>query len=327
MRSKPATAADVAERAGVSRATVSHILNGREGRFPEETRAKVRMAAAELDYLPSPAGRSLVKGHSDTIVLLAPNTTLEANLQEALEQLAEKFDDAGVNVVMRFVGPDPETTATSILKLRPMAVVDLGSLPRTARERLAANGVPTVPDMDRGILANGMPTDFAIAELQVAELTKNGPRQIVYAGLDNGRPDPFGDRRTTGLTEACERRGIPKPQRIVVPMEIAGAITALRGVQKEIPVAIAAYNDSVALAVLSAAEKLGLSVPDQISVVGVDRSELGQLWRPRLTSIVVDMRGLIDLAVAQFTAAIKGEKLPSSNGNDLALSLHPGESS
>src|ERR1700760_1049028 len=86
---RPATAADVAAHAGVSRATVSHILNGREARFPQVTRDRVRASAATLDYRPSPAGRSLVTGRGDTIVFLMPNTTMEENIQAAVERLIQ----------------------------------------------------------------------------------------------------------------------------------------------------------------------------------------------------------------------------------------------
>ena len=69
------TSADVARHAGVSRSTVSQILNGHERRFPARTRDRVQAAASELGYQPSAAGRALVRGASDIVVALIPDMT------------------------------------------------------------------------------------------------------------------------------------------------------------------------------------------------------------------------------------------------------------
>ena len=321
---RPATASDVAARAGVSRATVSHILNGREARFPEETRQRVRVAAADLDYRPWPAGRSLVRGRTDTIVVLMPNTTIGANVQEAVENLAA--GTVGTNVVLRFADGDPDATVAALLELRPFAVVDLGSLSREGRARLAAQGVLTVPDMDRPFVAQGRDVDEGIAELQVGELCKRGPRRIVYVALADGRIDPFSPHRLAAIRRVCARRGLPEPQMVGVPVETGGATAVLREVYEGEPVGIAAYNDLVALAALSAATRLGVDVPGHVSVVGMDRIDVGQLWSPRLTTVDVDMRSLMDATVNELNAAINGTERPAPPRHHEALTLVVGES-
>lgn len=321
---RPATAADVAARAGVSRATVSHILNGREARFPEETRRRVRAAAVELDYRPSPAGRSLVRGRTDTIVVLMPNTTIGANVQEAVESLAS--GTAGTNVVLRFADGDPDATVTALLELRPFAVVDLGSLSPEGRARLAAQGVTTVPTTNPGFDTDGQDVDEGIAELQVAELCKRGPRRIAYVALADGRPDPFSPHRLAAIRRACARRGLPEPEMVGVPVDTAGALSVLRPVYEGAPVGIAAYNDLVALAALSVAARLGTDVPGHVAVVGMDRIDVGQLWSPRLTTVDVDMRSLMDATIAELNAAMRGTDLPPPRPQREALSLVVGES-
>ena len=300
---RPATAADVAARARVSRATVSHILNGREARFPEETRMRVRAAAEELDYRPSPAGRSLVRGRGDTVVVLMPNTTIGANVQDALDQLTS--GPLGSNVVLRFADENPDDTIRALLALRPFAVVDFGSLAREGRARLSAQGVVTVPDLE-GRVSGGRDLNDAIADLQVAELGKRGLRRVVYAALADGRPDPFSPWRLAAIRRACERHGLPEPTMVGVPIEREGAVVALRREFEWGPVGVAAYNDQVALAALSAAARLDLDVPGQVSVVGVDRIDVGQLWTPRLTTVDVDMRSFMDATVAELEAALAG---------------------
>jgi DNA-binding LacI/PurR family transcriptional regulator len=305
-RARPATAADVAKHAGVSRATVSHILNGRDAKFPDETKARVRAAAEELDYRPSPAGRSLVTGHSDTIVVVMPNTTIGFGIQEALERLSEDLGSAA-NVVLRFGDEEPASTVRAILKLRPLAVIDFGSLMGPERDRLHAQGVVVVPDTRRPLTVDGVNFQDAIAILQVRELVKRGPRQIVYAGLTDKRSDPYGPSRMTGIERACHALGLPRPARINVEADIASATDALRSL--EFPVGIAAYNDYAAVAILAAAARLGIDVPGSVSVVGTDATDFGRLWTPRLTSVAVDMRAVIDDAAAQLL-----EQLPDVLG-------------
>ncbi|MET9992735.1 LacI family DNA-binding transcriptional regulator [Streptomyces mutabilis] len=321
---RPATAADVAARAGVSRATVSHILNGREGRFPEETRTRVRMAAEELDYRPSPAGRSLVTGRSDMIVVVMPETTIGQNLQNALEYLSDDAAGLGSNVVLRFAGPDPAKTATALVRLRPLAVVDFGSLDRPARGRLAAQGVPVVPDLDGSRRRGSRGPHEEIGELQVAALTERGDRQIVYASISDRRTDPYGPGRYAGIEAACRRRGLAVPLSVPVPTRLASATAVLRELPRHGPLGVAAYNDEVALAVLAAAAQSGLTVPDDLAVVGVDATDIGQLWTPPLTTIEVDMQAFVGTVVDELAAALGREAPTGGVKEKRMLRLVPG---
>src|SRR4051794_5905025 len=303
---RPATAADVAALAGVSRATVSHIFTGRAASFAEETRARVLQAASELDYRPSPAGRSLVRGHSDTIVVLVPNSTIGQNQQDALDRLTDDTASFGANVVLRFADSDTDATVTAILRMRPLAVVDLGAaLPDSARDRLASQGVPTVPDTRGAIRSGTLHLDDLIAETQVRELTRRGARPVTYAALDDGRPDPWSPARFAAIQRACERRGLTPPSMARLPVDADGALDALGPYLRKGAAGVAAYNDTVAIAVMSVAHRLGLAVPDDVSVVGVDNTPLSQLVAPRLTTIDVNMDVVIDSAVEQLSEALE----------------------
>lgn len=295
---RPATAADVAARAGVSRATVSHILNGRQESFLPETRTRVLQAAEELDYRPSPAGRNLVRGRGDTIVLLVPRSTIGQNQQRAMERLTGYATAIGANAVLRFADSDPDSTATAVLRLRPLAVVDLGALTTTTHARLERQGVPTVPHPrhDAGSAAD---LEDTIAELQVAEATRRGRRQVVYVSLLDQNPDPWSPRRLAALTRASTRRGLEPPVAVAVPAEADAATRALAPHLARTPLGVCAYNDVVALAVLAAGRRLGRAVPDELSVVGVDHTPYGQLVEPRLSTISIDMDQVVDQAVAE----------------------------
>lgn len=301
-RARPVTAADVARRAGVSRATVSHILNGRDAQFRDDTKARVLAVSAELDYRPSPAGRNLVTGRGDTVVVVVPTLLLGINLPDAFEAIIDSLGSRA-NVVLRFADADPASTLAALLKLRPLAVVDFGSLPTSQRDRLAAQGIPCVPDYRRPIRNRGEEMQDAIAGAQVSELLRRGPRRIVYAGLSSPRMDPFEPGRLAGVEHACAAAGLPAPLRIEIEPKAAAK---RRGIENlpDGPVGIAAYNDTVAIALLTAARSADIDIPDRLTIVGMDASDVGQLISPRLTSVAVDMRAIVRDATRQMSSQL-----------------------
>jgi DNA-binding LacI/PurR family transcriptional regulator len=288
----------------------------------------VLAAAEELDYRPSPAGRSLVTGHSDTVVVLMPNTTIGFGIQEAIERLSEDLG-SNANVVLRFGDEDSERTVSAILGLRPLAVIDFGSLIDSARDRLRAQGVTVVPDHRRPITVGGVDFQDAIALLQVTELAKRGPRPIVYAALSDKRTDPYGPTRFTGIERACEKLGLPAPFRITVEADPERAIEKVRELGTG-PVGIAAYNDYAAIAILAGARRLDIDVPGELSIVGTDATQFGQLWAPRLSSVAVDMRAVIDgaarLLIEQLRDVLPGAVNEIHEEQERAfITLVPGE--
>ena len=303
---RPATSRDVAARAGVSRATVSHILNGQHDRFPDETRRKVLAAAAELEYVPSPAGRTLANGRSDTLVLLFPNTSLGGNLQDTVDLVAAATAQVGANVLVRFVGDDAALTVSSLLRLQPMAVVDLsGTLTTQDRARFASTRTVVVPEVTEQRTSELLGILDQIAELQVRALTAGGARRIVFAYLLDSRRDVYGPLRHESVNRAARRFGIETPETISVPLEIEGAIHALTEARRlDEPIGIACFNDDVAVALAAAAIESGLRVPEDVSVVGVDRTAMGQLFRPRLTTIAVSNRAVADQAINDLLDAL-----------------------
>jgi DNA-binding LacI/PurR family transcriptional regulator len=319
-RTKPASSFDVADLARVSRATVSHILNGRGlDRFPQETRDRVLAAAAQLDYRPSPAARSLVKGRSDTIVVLASNTTWGRNLQDAVDQITVGTAFLGSNVVIRFAGQDPQATVNAVLDLRPFAVVDLGFLSEEGRASLRAHNVVTVPSSEALSSAageNGF--DALIVAMQVEALVANAPRRLVFAGIADERQDLYGPRRYDLLCGICEERGFDKPLMVRVPTRVDEARNILESLPTGVSLGFACYNDDVALAVLAAARDSGRTIPDDVAVAGVDATEVGQLWFPRLTTIEVDIRRLMDASVGELRViAGESEAITPTNPRDL----------
>lgn len=299
-----ATSTDVARAAGLSRSTVSQILNGNDG-FPDATRERVRAAAAALDYRPSRAGRALVTGLADIVVVVVPNATFGPHLQDSVDRITSASAVSGMSVVVRFGSRDEEATLLSVLDLRPAAVVDFGVFSSAQRERIEATGtqvVPRRPAVRPGEDAD--PVDVLIGRLQVRELLRSAPRRIVYVGLDDGRLDPFGPPRFVGVQREADSHGVELSESVRVPLELVGARRALApllATAADDPVGICCYNDDVATAVLAVARDLGVRVPEDVAVIGVDRTAVGQLTSPRLSTIFIDQPLLMDSLVQGLT--------------------------
>jgi DNA-binding LacI/PurR family transcriptional regulator len=327
-----ATSRDVAKLAGLSRTTVSQILNGRDARFPEETRARVAAAATELNYRPSRAGRALVSGVSDLIVIVIPNVTIGKRLQETIARIATDSEAMGLNAVIRYAGTDMEATITTIIDLRPTVVFHLGALDADAIRRVEASGtrvLPSTPPEE----ANATAFDRHIGALQTRELLKRPLAKLVYA-MHADEVALYGPARARGVTEEAHALGVGDVEIVDVPMQLDAAIQVLAPLlsNRSGTVGVACYNDDVALAVLAVARELGLSVPGDVTVVGVDRTDVGQLVRPRLTSIAINVPAIDARFVEelrQLRGGVVGTRTPGTapSGFHSLVELMPGDSS
>src|SRR2546430_2694898 len=107
------------------------------------------------------------------------------------------------------------------------------------------------PDCRHPLRNQGEEMHDAIGRAQVSELLKRGPKRIVYAGLSSHRMDPFEPGRLAGVEHACAEAGLPTPLRIEIEPKAAAAGRGIKQLPDG-PVGIAAYNDTVAIALLTA---------------------------------------------------------------------------
>jgi DNA-binding LacI/PurR family transcriptional regulator len=290
-RNRRVTSVDVARLAGVSRTTVSDVLNDqRVERYHPETVARVRGAAAELGYVPSAAGRALVMGRSDFVVLVVPHVTY-MRFQDIIEALTGHIEEFGFSAVVHFKGRKERGGSgrsrllSLIDTLRPAGVVDLGGLTAGEAASIERNCCPVIPQ------EKPVDVNIWIGMLQAEHLHSRGFSEIAYAFLSDARDEPYGRARSVSVADYCASEGLPEPTHLHVPIEPEGAREALAGLieQRGRPVGIACHNDEVAIAVVYAAHRLGLSVPDEVAVIGVEGGDLGQVVAPRLTTVVGDV--------------------------------------
>lgn len=320
---RPATSYDVAALAGVSRSTVSRILNGDDAPFPDVTKQRVRDAAAKLRYRPSAAARSLVTGHNDTIVIVAPNSRFSGHVQDALDEVAGQTRPYSANVVLRFVTSASKDTVDSLQQLRPLAVLNLGVLSRNEIVELENRGVMVVPEVVGSEEATGDP---GFARLQAEQLRTHGDRPLWYAEAEGDKPEPYSDDRFAALHSYCTAEGLAPPGLVQVSLDIEGGKLALsRVLSSDSSAAIACYNDEVALTLLAAAREMDVEVPGRVAIIGMDDIIAGQLWSPRLTSIRINMQPLIATLAAELRDRLAGRTHRAEELAEDFFTVVPGE--
>ena len=278
-----ATSAEVARRAGLSRSTVSQVLNGRDHLFAPATIARVRMSAAELGYRPSLAGRTLARGTSDIVITLIPDVTFNPRLRELVDVVSAGLAQAGLTNLMQFVGAQA-LLEDAILGLKPFGVISLTPLTADQRRRLLDQGVHLIVQSTAVQAA----IDQAIGRLQAEHLLQAGYETLAAAVPTSEKERKFAFPREAGVREFAEAHGLATIRTLQVPLRRGGPEGAVRSLPPE-RIGIAAYNDEVAMAVVGAGVRLGRFIPEDLGVIGVDNSSITQSMTPSITTVDYDI--------------------------------------
>ena len=298
------TLEDVAQRAGCSRALVSIVMRDAVG-ASELTRERVKQAADEIGYRPDPHAQRLRRHRSKLVgVTFAAGQEFHADVVDSLYVATEAL---GYDVVLSAVTPhhDEARAVRTLVDDRCEGLVLIGPQISTRRLSELASRIPVVvvARRTRGIDAVRS-DDVAGAVLGVDHLVGLGHRRIVY--LDGGRA-PGAAERLRGYRRAVRAVGLPE-------LIEAGGLTERDGADAassllaadELPDAVFAFNDRCALGVMDVLIRSGVSVPQQVSVMGFDDSPLAGLTHISLTTIRQDCVALARAAVARLMERLEG---------------------
>lgn len=291
--SEKVTGADVALAAGVSRATVSYVLNDTAGQsIPEETRARVKAAAEKLGYVPHMAGRTLRRGRSDLVVLLLPDWPVGASVGSLFEELSEAAAARKHTLAILRETEGPAALASVIRTLAPAALVTLDEPPAAIAAVADANGIAIIkalhaedgPDTDIGS------SQLRVGHLQVQHLAAQGHRRIAVLSPADARIQLFGNARRQGAIEACLDLGLDTPPFSVLPLDREQLRDVAVAWKRQGVTAVCAYNDEWAMGLLSGMQMAGLSAPEDLAVIGCDDVPTAPVASPPLTTIRQDMK-------------------------------------
>lgn len=293
-RVRRATSADVARAAGVSRATVSYVLNDTPGqKIPAETRRRVLEAAARLEYAPSAAARALRSGRSDVVLCLLPDWPIGQQMGVLLSALSGALARYGITFVAHPAARAERPISQLWKSMTPAAVVAFEDFSDSEMAAMRAAGVAYVEVLlgrSRQRPGELEVPQQRVGQLQAEHLAAAGHLRVGYAYPDDSRLYNFADPRLAGVRTACARLGLAPPAVAVVPLESEGAAAAVgrwHGADEAVT-GVCAYNDEVALAVLAGARLSGLAVPGDLAVIGVDDIPAARLCAPALTTVTTD---------------------------------------
>ncbi|MEU6377017.1 LacI family DNA-binding transcriptional regulator [Streptomyces sp. NPDC046909] len=286
--------ADVAEKAGVSRALVSIVFRNQPG-ASEETRQRVLRVADEIGYRPDSAARLLARGRSRTLgVMFNLEQTFHTNLIEGIYPEAEHL---GYEVLLSGATParSEEKAVEALLSHRCEAVILLGSFAEPAFLDELGQRVVTVSVSRRVPKAR---VDFVHSaegkgvRQAMDHLVELGHRRIVH--IDGGRGPGSVDRRRS-YRAAMRRHGLEAEARVIpgehderAGIEAGRLLVAERDQGLPLPTAVLAGNDRCAMGLLMALTRAGVEVPRDMSVVGYDDSHLSHLMPIGLTTVRQD---------------------------------------
>jgi DNA-binding LacI/PurR family transcriptional regulator len=288
-RPSSVTMADVAERAGVSRALVSIVFRGAPG-ASRATRDRVMAAASELGYRPDERARLLGSKRSRLVgVVFSLHHEFHAGLVDEFYRAAETTPyDLGLGAV----GPSrsEQRAIQSLLDYRCEAVVLLGPATATRDLERLAQRVPVVV-VARSVRSSVLDTvrtdDVRGVRLALEHLAELGHEAITL--VDGGRAPGAAERRR-GFRDASVELGLAHRVRMVPggPTEQDGERAALAALEQGGPTAVVAFNDRCAAGVVATARARGFAVPDLLSVTGYDDSRIASLATLRLTTVAQD---------------------------------------
>ncbi|GAB4566928.1 MAG: LacI family DNA-binding transcriptional regulator [Anaerolineae bacterium] len=315
--SSSVTLSDIAQAAGVSVATVSRVLHNRPD-VSDQTRQRVLATIEALGYQNARHGRGT---HEDviTIALLAHQMDNEY-LGTILRGVTDQLEPQRHHLVVHLTFADREREAelleacvqngiagvlllTSMLTDRELYQVARGRVPMVLIDHY-----PDTPDMP-----SLRATNWQGAREAVNYLIQLGHRRI--GCIVGRRGDKISDARELGYRSALIEAGLPYDASLVRPGDYtleAGLIGGAELLERDDrPTAIFACSDYMALGVMMTAYRLGLRIPEDLSIVGFDDVPLASMLRPPLTTVRQPLYEMGRMAVQMLLSLIKGESLLS----------------
>ena len=304
-----ATIRDVAREAAVSVASVSRVINGHDNVRPE-MRKRVEAAVSKLAYAPHAGARNLSMARTHSIGVVLPDLHGEF-FSELVRGMDREASAQGYQLLLSNIHSDPDHAVATLRNMRGRVDGLLVMAPHIEPKLLHRQLPRSMPVLLINCAAHHEKHGelrFANAEgsaTMVDHLVSLGCRHIVH--LAGPQDNVEGAARLQGYQDAMARHGL-KPSVIEGKFdeESGGAAADRILARPNLPDALFAANDMMAIGALVALRRSGVSVPGDMLVAGFDDIPLARLITPPLTTISVDIAGLGARALGRLSAMIDG---------------------
>jgi LacI family transcriptional regulator len=313
------TITDVAAKAGVSRATVSYVLNERNTavRISQDTRQRVLETAEALGYHRNALARAVTTGKNHMLGFWVMQTNREPVVR-LLSGAMKEADQHGYFI--KVLGFDNSTLDRRIIEQciewRLSGIIAI-HVPESSVDALqpgiVASGIPIVVVDSQRAFAGGthVASDGATGIRQVMEhLIAQGHQKIVFiAGEPEG--DTISQIRIASYAKAMEDAGLSTHQKVLYgewdPEQTEHAVRDLLDVSETRPTAIACASDQTAMVVIRTAVQMGIRVPQELSVTGFDNVTSAALYNPPLTTVAQSFEEMGAIAVRHLLTQVESK--------------------
>lgn len=320
MNRRRVTLEDVARRAGVSKVTVSNILNNRPTAVPisEATRQRVLAIVQELGYYPNAVARALVRKRTDTIAVVLQFPAIfrgwSGFTNELMHGVSDKAIELGYDILMLTRAQSSvEAEAQTLMDGRVDGALLLRDYDDPLTDLLTERGFPHVLFFTRSHRDDVYWVDcdnVAGARMAVEHLIRLGHRRIAHLA---GSPSACSARdRLQGYRQTMAAHGLPVRDEWIVPAHHGGAdLTPLADLlhRPDRPTALFAWSDEVAIRALSLCNELGIKVPDDFAIVGYDSTPICEHTNPPLTSVRQPIYQMAADALEMLVKLIRNERV------------------
>ena len=311
--------AEVARICGVSKATVSRVINNIPQGVGPETREKVMKTIRELNYRPNALARSVATSKSGTIGLIIPDVG-NFFYPKVIRGVTDYMDSCGYNVIVANSDYDPEREAQQLLRLVDRRVDGILLCSGVSnKDFLCDFRKHNIPLALLGRNFDNSCSDASIigdnvrgAYKSTVHLLQNGSRRGVYV---EGNPHTAGSRqRLEGYRQAHREFALPVREEYIISGEYSiafGQKTARslleRGLEFD---GIITGSDLIAIGILSELTKQGVRVPEDVELIGFDNIELTTVVNPSLSTISKPHYKMAQHISEQLIRIIQGETIP-----------------
>ncbi|MEN0000625.1 MAG: LacI family DNA-binding transcriptional regulator [Pseudomonadota bacterium] len=286
--------ADVAKAAGVSSMTVSRALRG-DASVTETRRADILKIAQEMGYILNRGASELRTRRTGFVAVTVPSIN-NPNFADSVRGLTDVLEQVGLQVLLGFTDysvDDEERMIGQLLRRKPEALVVTGGTHTDGARALLANAsIPVVETWDEPDAPIGYSVGFSNADAgarMARHLIKHGRRRIAFIGCDTGT-DFRGEARSRGFFESVGQYGLETHRLIEAGKPPLGAQEGAQAAKTLLETypdtdAVMCVADSVAFGAMTAFQRLGIAVPDQIAIAGFGAYDVSAFTTPAITTI------------------------------------------
>ena len=321
---------DVAVLAGVSTSTVSNVLNGRSNRMARDTLARVEAAIAQLKYRPNSTARQLKTGYTPLIGLLVPSMAnpMYGFIAREIEALAQERYGFRIMIGNTYRDAAKETRFfEDLLAQGVRGVIIISSLIDELHAEAAAQRGLVMVSYDRratsgmeSIIDHVTVDSFEASRLATQHLIAHGHTRLAFvtpAGRTVSR-----NEKIAGFLAAAKSAGLEKTAKVVegsplgeygdsMMSELGRVQAGLLAKLRDRPTGVVGVNDMTAFGLMAGFRDAGLSVPRDVSVIGIDDVFLSTLMHPAMTSVRLPVPEMAQVMVERVMSRLADPSIPT----------------